>query len=583
MSARGPQVDSRTHPVRFAFCVGALGLLAGALVGRLLMLQFLDVEQGHVFLQSQGDQRSVRYAPIPASRGAIVDRNGSPLALSTPVVTIAINPSQFQRENLSFLARALNRKLKDLEAEFDRRATLQFMYVRRQVSPVEAQSVIESNLPGLIISREHKRFYPAGELVAQLVGLTNRDQEGVSGIELAYDKALSGQVGRKKYIQDRHGRAIRDIGVIDPAADGQDLRLSIDLRLQYVQFRALQRAVEKFEAESASAITVDAQTGEVLAVSNFPSFNPNDRVDLPVNYRRNRVFVDQYEPGSTFKALTAVAALESGLFTPESMFETSPGWMVVQGKTFKDTADYGSLTLREVVAKSSQVGTTQIALELGRDALLPVLQRFGVGQSLGIGFPGEASGSLPLQSRWSDIEQATLAFGYGLSLSPAQLASFYSVFANQGRMQPMTLLAQDDVDRSIARPIISPVVAEQVLDMLRAVTEKGGTGLRANVAGFSVAGKTGTVHKSGAQGYQRDQYIAWFAGVAPATDPRFVTVVMVDGPKGESVGGGAVAAPVFADMSAAMLRVMGESPSHQDQIMRVAKVAAAVAGEAQDG
>jgi cell division protein FtsI (penicillin-binding protein 3) len=333
----------------------------------------------------------------------------------------------------------------------------------------------------------------------------------------------------------------------------------------------------------ASAITIDSHTGEILAVSNYPSFNPNDRSTFSASAARNRVFVDQYEPGSTFKALTAVAALETGRYSADTVFETSPGWMVVQGKTFKDPVDYGQLTLAGVLAKSSQIGTTKLALDIGRDSLLPVLQRFGVGQPLGTGFPGETAGMLPQQSRWSDIEQATLAFGYGVTVSPAQLAAFYGAIANYGRLQPLTLVATAEANMPPAMPVTTPAIASELRAMLGAVTGKGGTGILANVPGFSVAGKTGTVHKAGAGGYDRKRYIAWFAGMAPADNPRFVTVVMVNEPKGESVGGGAIAAPVFADMTAAMLRILGESPNQQSPVIQLAAAAQALAGESSDG
>ena len=568
---------------RFLLCLVLLVVLALILVGRLAMLQVLDVEQGQQFLQDQGDARTVRYAQIPAHRGAILDRNGQPLAVSTPVLTLSLNPQQFDISNLDALARLLEISPKELRQRFQQYQDRQFMYVKKQVTPEFAAPVLASGMSGITAQRDYKRFYPAADLTAQLIGLTGDSDTGLSGLELAFDEVLSGTPGRKKYIKDRSGKAVRDIGIESTASDGHDVRLSIDLRLQYVQYRALQSVVAKSNAQAASAITIDSHTGEVLAVSNYPSFNPNDRSTFSANAARNRVFVDQYEPGSTLKALTAVAALETGRYTANTVFDTSPGWMVVQGKTFKDPVNYGELSLAGVLAKSSQIGTTKMALDIGRDSLLPVLQRFGVGQPLGTGFPGETSGMLPQQSRWSDIEQATLAFGYGVTVSPAQLASFYGAIANYGRLQPLTLVANAAQNLPPAQPVTTPAIAAELRSMLGSVTAKGGTGLLANVPGFSVAGKTGTVHKTGASGYDRTRYIAWFAGMAPAENPRFVTVVMVNEPKGESVGGGAIAAPVFADMTAAMLRILGESPTQQSSVIQLAVAKSDQSEEATDG
>lgn len=549
------------RPWRFYFIALVLSSLAAALLARMAALQLLDAEQGQSFLQSQGDARAVRYAAIPAHRGAILDRNGVPLAVSTPVVSLILNPQHFDYGRLGELAQALNENKRSLSDRLAPYANRQFMYLRRNMTPESASLVLDRNFKGVSAERGYRRFYPAADLAAQLVGLTDLEDRGLSGLELAFDEALRGSEGRKKYIKDRAGRAVRDVGLIEAAADGDDIRLSIDLRMQYVQFRALQKVVETTKAKSASAITLNPATGEVLAVSNYPSFNPNDRSEIDPQTMRNRVFVDQYEPGSTLKALTAVAALETNKFQPQSVVDTSPGWTVVQGKTFKDPADYGELTLAGVLAKSSQVGTTHIALEIGREPLMDVLRRFGVGQSLSVGFPGETSGVLPIQSRWSDIEQATLAFGYGLTVSPAQLAQVYAVFANKGKQAPMTLLPKKEDGASLAQRVIAEDVSEKVKLMLGSVTSKGGTGVLANVSGYQVAGKTGTVHKAAAGGYDRSKYIVWFAGMAPADSPQLVSVVMVDEPKGGSVGGGSISAPVFADMTESMLRVMGRAPS----------------------
>jgi cell division protein FtsI (penicillin-binding protein 3) len=397
-------------------------------------------------------------------------------------------------------------------------------------------------------------------VAAQLVGFTNVDGEGIAGLELAYDDWLRGAPGKKKYIKDLHGEVVRDIGVLEPARPGRDLKLSIDLRLQYLQHRELRRAVTASGAASGSIVTLDAHTGEILAMVNYPVYNPNSRKGMKPAHMRNRAMTDVYEPGSTMKTLTLVAALESGRYTPDTMIDTSPGRIRVGRKVYPDPRNYGEITVTRVIQKSSQVGVTKIALDLGHEPIWEVFNRFGIGQPPGTGFPGESAGMLPNRPRWHTTEKVSLAFGYGITTTPLQLASAYTVFANGGVQQPVSLVALDG-ELPPGNPVISPEIARQVLNVLHAVTGEHGTARKARVPGFQVGGKTGTVHKVGPQGYIDDQYVALFAGVAPSNDPRIVTVVVINEPKGEAYGGGAAAAPVFSRVTAGALRLLNVPPT----------------------
>jgi cell division protein FtsI (penicillin-binding protein 3) len=496
---------------RFHLVVVVLCSLLALLVGRILSLQVLDTERGRQFLQNQGDRRAVRTAEIPAYRGVITDRRGEPLAVSTPVVSIWANPELLGgSERLGELAE-------------------QFMYLQRHRVPADARVILEKRIRGVYGEREYRRFYPAGEVAAQLVGFTNVDGEGIAGLELAYDDWLRGAPGKKKYIKDLHGEVVRDIGVLEPARPGRDLKLSIDLRLQYLQHRELRRAVTASGAASGSIVTLDAHTGEILAMVNYPVYNPNSRKGMKPAHMRNRAMTDVYEPGSTMKTLTLVAALESGRYTPDTMIDTSPGRIRVGRKVYPDPRNYGEITVTRVIQKSSQVGVTKIALDLGHEPIWEVFNRFGIGQPPGTGFPGESAGMLPNRPRWHTTEKVSLAFGYGIT---------------------------------------SPEIARQVLNVLHAVTGEHGTARKARVPGFQVGGKTGTVHKVGPQGYIDDQYVALFAGVAPSNDPRIVTVVVINEPKGEAYGGGAAAAPVFSRVTAGALRLLNVPPTPPDRKWR---------------
>jgi cell division protein FtsI (penicillin-binding protein 3) len=389
--------------------------------------------------------------------------------------------------------------------------------------------------------------------------MTNVDGRGVAGLELAYDEWLRGHPGKKRYIKDLHGDAVRDIGVVEAARPGRNLQLSIDLRLQYLQHRELSRAAAVTGAEAGVIVTLDARTGEVLASVSYPDFNPNNRSAVTMSETRNRAVTDVFEPGSTMKPLTLVAALESGRYTTDTLIDTSPGRIRVGRKVLPDPRNYGEITLSRVVEKSSQVGVTKVALDIGHEPIRDVFQRFGLGEPTATGFPGESSGLLPQRSRWSEIEQVTLAFGYGLTATPLQLARAYAVFANDGVRPEVSLLHRPALAGEGVR-VISAETARTVRKVLEAVTGEHGTARKARVPGYAVGGKTGTVHKVGAGGYIDDQYIALFAGLAPIDDPRFVTVVVLDRPKGDAYGGGAAAAPVFARVARETLRLLGVVP-----------------------
>ena len=566
---------ARLKPVaawRFYTLVVVLLTLMALLVGRVLSLQVLDTDRGHEFLQGQGDMRAVRTTEIPAYRGMISDRRGEPLAVSTPVVSIWANPRVLlQSERHAELAIALGVKLEDLTAKLERYRGKQFMYLQRHRVPADARKILEMHIAGVYGEREYQRFYPAGEVAAHVVGFTNVDDKGITGLELAYDDWLQGESGKKKIIKDLHGDVIRDIGVLSAARPGNDLVLSIDLRLQYLQHRELQRAMTISGAASGTIVTLDSRTGEVLAMVNSPAYNPNSRRGVKAASMRNRALTDVYEPGSTMKPLTVAAALESGRYTPDSVIDTSPGYIRVGRKTLRDPRNYGDLTVSRVVAKSSQVGITRIAQEIGHDPIWNMFSRFGLGQSTGTGFPGESSGNLPSRPRWHAIEKVTLAFGYGLTATPLQVAHAYTVFANGGVQPSLSLLALGD-EAPEGRTVLAPDLAAQMLSVLHSVTGEHGTARKARVPGYQVGGKTGTVHKVGPGGYSEDDYVALFAGVAPIHDPRIVTVVVLNGPKGEDHGGGSAAAPVFSRVTEGALRLLNIPPSEPESVIAASPV-----------
>lgn len=546
---------------RLYLVVALLLSMLALLVGRILSLQIVDSEHGYAFLQDQGEARALRTAEIPAYRGVITDRRGEPLAVSTPVISIWADPRLLDgSERLPQLAEALDIPLPELGARLARYEGKRFMYLARHQAPPAARELLGKGFPGVYGEREYQRYYPAGAAAAQLVGFTNLDGKGIAGIEMEYNDWLMGRSGRKRYIKDLQGNMVRDIGVVEPAQPGKDLRLSIDLRLQTLQHLELRKAVLASGAESGSAVTLDAASGEVLAITNYPAGNPNNRKERRPELMRNRAITDTYEPGSTMKSLTLVAALESGRYTPDTVIDTAPGYIRVGPKTYRDPLNYGEATLTRILQKSSQVGVTKIAQDIGHEPVREVFRRFGIGEPMNTGFPGESNGLLPDRQRWYATDKVSLAFGYGINTTPLQLGRAYSVFASGGILRPVSLLALDGAP-PVGERVLSPALAGQLRGMLQAVTEDDATGRRAQVPGHQVGGKTGTVHKLGPQGYLEEDYIALFAGVAPIERPRVVTVVVINGPKGDDHGGGSAAAPVYSAVTRGALRLMGVTPT----------------------
>ena len=558
-----------------------LGLLPLVVAGKIAQLQVMPSEEhGAEFLQTQGDARAIRTETIPGHRGLITDRNGEPLAVSTPVTTLIANPKRVAERaddtDIAKLAAALNISKAQLDSRLNRYRNKSFMYLARQLPSTEADRILDLRIPGVFGRQEYKRFYPAGEVTAQLVGFTDINDDGQEGMELAYNAVLSGEPGAKKVVKDLAGRVIKDISLVKPASHGSTLRLSIDLRVQYAAYRALKAAVQKHQAKSGSVVVLDVHTGEVLAMANQPSFNPNDRSNLRPDSIRNRSVTDMMEPGSTVKPFTILAALESGKFKPETIINTSPGYYKVSYKTFVDPRDYGPLTLAGILKKSSQVGTTKVALELNPDSTRELFERMGFGEGLGSGFPGETAGSLPGYRKWDPVTQATFAFGYGLSASPLQLARAYSILANNGLRQEVTMVASDTFAESVR--VIDAQLTATVRHMLEAAASDKGTGKRAMIDGYSVGGKTGTLHKVKASGgYDQHRYMSAFAGLAPVDNPRLVTVVVIDEPRDGDYFGGLVAAPVFSEVTGNALRLLQVTPDAMSAERDIASLPAMLA------
>lgn len=545
---------------RMTTVVVLLVALFGLLVWRLVSLQVLDTERGYRFLQSQGDARSLRIEPIPPHRGIISDRHGEPLAVSTPVQSLWANPQVLaaQVEDWKPLAAALGVGAAELKRRIASVASREFVYLRRRMSPAEAERVLGLGIPGIYSRREYQRFYPAAEVAAHVIGFTNVDDRGQEGIELAYDDWLSGAQGSKQVIKDLYGHVIRDVQEISAMRPGRDLQLSLDLRIQYLAYRELKKAIQENRAASGTVVVLDARSAEVLAMANQPAYNPNNRETIAGSALRNRAVTDLVEPGSTVKPFTMLAALESGQYFPDTLIDTTPGYIRVGRKTFRDHHNLGLIPLTTIITKSSQVGTTKVALSLEQDAIRDVFVRGGFGQSLGTGFPGESVGILPNFRKWSGVQRANFAFGYGLSVTPLQLARAYTALASEGRELPVSMLRATETPEG--RQVYDSKLVAQLVEMMETVTRPGGTAVKAAVPGYTTAGKTGTVHRLGENGYEPNRYVALFAGFAPATDPRVVCVVVVNDPRGGQYYGGAVAAPVFSEVVRGALRLMNVAP-----------------------
>jgi len=514
------------------------------------------------FLQEQGDARSLRYEDQPAYRGVVYDRHGEPLAVSTPVAAIWIDP---QRARLTEAGRrSLGHLLELPQAELDEALAQErrrFVYLKRRVPWSVAERVRQLHLPGVYLQREYRRYYPAGEIAAHVVGMTDVDDVGIEGVELTFEEHLRGEPGRKLVLRDRRGETVKNLAHLESPQFGSDLTLSLDLRLQYLAYRELKAAVESHQASSGSLVMLDARSGDIMALVNQPSYNPNDTLKGRRGLR-NRAATDQYEPGSTVKPFTALAALESGDFAPDTPIDTAPGYFRVRNKLVEDPVNRGTITLTQALKKSSQVAIAKVALELPPRSVYDVLQRAGFGQYLGTGLPGESAGLLSDSQLDNPVTRATLAYGYGLASTPLQLAQAYLTLATGGVRLPLSLLRQDGLEGRPAGAVrvFDARQAAAVLRMLETVTAADGTAPAAAVPGFRVAGKTGTARKVSAAGYDDERHVALFAGLAPVSDPRFVMVVVINEPGGDARDGGAVAAPVFGRVASRALRLLGAEP-----------------------
>jgi cell division protein FtsI (penicillin-binding protein 3) len=549
---------------RFRFIAGVLALIVVALIWHLVSIQVLPGEEkGYEFLQGQGDARTVRVEELAAHRGVITDRNGEPLAVSSPVVTLWANPSVLAQSPQVWpkLARALDLNEGELGERIKRYSTKEFMYLRRHMPPQDADKVLVERWPGVYGKTEYQRYYPAGEVAAHLVGFTNVDEQGQEGMELAYDEWLQGDAGAKQVVKDLKGRIIKDDGLIKAPEPGSDLMLSIDLRMQYLAYRELKLAINAYKALAGSVVVMDTRTGEVLAVANQPSYNPNNRVRLREDSLRNRAITDQFEPGSTMKAFTVLTALESGRYTPETLIDANPGYIRVGRKTLRDHSNYGVVSVTKLLTKSSQVATTKIALDIEPEVMVDTVRRMGFGQLTGTGFPGEAMGVIPSKKRWDGIERASFAFGHGMSSTVLQLAQAYGVLANRGIKLPTSLLKLSGP--ATGERVADARLTEQVVQMLKTVVGPEGTARRANLKDYQMAGKTGTVHKVGSGGYSANRYMGLFAGLIPADAPRIVVAVVINEPTAGEYYGGAVAAPVAARVAEGVLRLMQVPPRQE--------------------
>lgn len=565
MSAR--QIEKKLSSWRLYVVFTVILSLLSIISWKVLDLQVLNNET----LQIQGDARTIRNDVIAAHRGNILDRNGQPLAISTPVQSLVLNPREFLQhpEQWSQFAEALlsidvNPEI--LSNRIRENSRREFMFVKRRIPPSEADLVLRHGFNGVWAEEEYKRYYPLGEVAVHVVGMANSDEAGQEGIELAYDDWLEGTPGSKQVLKDRNGAIIREVRINEVAEPGNDLILSIDSQIQFLAYKALKEEVARRYANAGTAVVLNVETGEILAMVSQPSFNPNNRANLSqqLDGLKNRAIAESLEPGSTVKTFTVTAALETGLFDTESIIDTSPGYIRIDRSIIRDPVNYGESTLERILSKSSQVGASRVALEMGQEPMLDILNRVGFGQSPGTGFPGESAGLLVDHNRWSNSEIATLAYGYGFQVSPLQLAQAYMVYANGGIYKPVSLLKIEESDEVLGVRVISEELTASVTQMLETVVTPGGggTGTRAYIPSHRVAGKTGTAWFYDVQGggYDDENYISLFAGFAPVSDPKIVTVVTIHEPQGEEYGGGQVAAPVFAKITAGALRILNVPP-----------------------
>lgn len=587
-----PSPTVKKTPLKVArwrfYSVGlVLSALILVLIGHVASLQVLpNADRGFEFLQDQGESRTLRTEVIPAYRGVITDRNGEPLAVSTPVSTLWANPKVLSQvpEAWPSLAKALDMSRADLADRLKRYSSKEFMYLQRQMSPQAAQAILALDIPGVYEQIEYHRYYPAAEVAAHLVGMTDVDDRGQEGMELAYDAWLTGESGAKEVLKDLRGRTVKEVRLIKAARPGQNLTLSIDLRLQYLAHRELKKAVEESGAKAGSIVILDVLTGEVLAMSNLPSYNPNDRSRNWGGGMRNRALTDLYEPGSTVKPWVVLAALQTGKYKPSDIIDTNPGYLMVATKRISDHRNYGELDLAMAIAKSSNVAMTKIAFNLEPGALRNMFSLLGIGQPIGTGFPGEAVGNLPVFKPAQKIERANLSFGYALTINALQAVQGYAVIASGGVRRPVSLLRVDSPPAG--ERVVDKKYTDQVKEMLKRVVTAEGTGSRAQAISYSVAGKTGTAFKAIGGSYADHKQISSFIGMAPVDNPRIVAMVIIDEPKGEGTlgNGGYVAAPAFSKVAENALRMLQVAPDNvqtDKQVANTKKASEAAAASAQ--
>ena len=556
------KLEGALYPWRFRLMLGLLALMVGAIVWRIFDLQVVDRD----FLIGQGDARSLRHIPIPAHRGLITDRNGEPLAVSTPVTTLWANAKELQvaKDKWPELAAALGQDPKALSERLEAQANKEFIYLVRGLTPEQGQQVLDLKVPGVYGIEEFRRFYPAGETTAHMVGFTDIDDHGREGVELAYDEWLAGVPGKRQVIKDRRGRLIKDVQVTKNAKAGKPLALSIDLRLQYLANRELRNAIIENGAKAGSLVIMDVKTGEILAMVNQPTYNPNNRRNLQPAMMRNRAMIDVFEPGSTMKAISMSAALETGRWKPSDKVEVYPGTLQLGKYTIRDVSrtEGPVLDLTGILINSSNVGMSKVAFDIGGETIYHLAQKIGLGQPTGLDFPGERVGNLPNYRDWKKAETATLSYGYGLSVTAIQLAHAFSVLANNGRMVPLSLIHVDEAPK--ATQVIPENVAKTMQGMLQQVIEAPRGVFRAQVPAYHVAGKSGTARKTsvGTKGYAENSYRSLFAGFGPMSDPRYAIVVVIDEPSKAGYFGGLVSAPVFSKVMSGTLRLMNITPDN---------------------
>lgn len=556
------QVKPAAFAIRRKLLLGLMLFAMTTLVSRAVFLQIIDTK----FLQQQGDRRHVGVASVSAYRGKILDRNNEPLAISTPVESVWVNPQHFileEKDKVKQIAKLLEVSDKKVNSLLKANSRKRFAYLKRRVNPNLVKQIKDLNVKGVYFEREFKRFYPSGAVSAHVIGFTSVDDVGLEGMERAYEQSLKGVAGKKRVIRDGRRRVIKDKDIenIKAPISGQDLVLSIDHRLQYLAFKALQAGFIEHKAFSASLVVLDAKNGQVLAAASQPAYNPNNRKGLKSRLYRNRAMLDVYEPGSTVKPFVIAAALDGGFIDEDIQIETH-GFYRVGRNLVKDIHNYGTLDLMHILKKSSNVAVSKIALMMPGEYFWGKYSQLGFGSSANVGFPGESSGELVDFQTWHDFEQATLSYGYGVSSSTLQLARAYTALADDGILHSVSLLKRE-IDHDATR-VFSKKTAKKVREMLEHVIKKDGTAYQARVDGYRVAGKTGTVKKAMAGGYSDDRYLAVFAGLAPASNPRFVIAVMVDEPTAGKYYGGQVAAPIFAKVMAGALRAYGVEPDQEN-------------------